>query len=241
MSRHNRPFRFKQFEVFHHRSSMKIGVDAVILGSWADFQYATSILDAGCGCGVISLMAAQRNKDAKVFAIDIDAESVDESNANFSTSPWCDRLSAELSDFTEFCGTKAGHSEFDYIVSNPPYFSSGIETPESIRLKARHQGTLSPHVILEKGRPILSAAGRIGMVVPFDQIEELKTDADNYGLFTVRSLIMAGRTGLPPKRVFMEFSKLPLPETVEYLAIENTDGTYSDEYVSLCKDFYLKF
>lgn len=91
MSRHNRPFRFKQFEVFHHRSSMKIGVDAVILGSWADFQYATSILDAGCGCGVISLMAAQRNKDAKVFAIDIDAESVDESNANFSTSPWCDR------------------------------------------------------------------------------------------------------------------------------------------------------
>ena len=86
-----------------------------------------------------------------MFAIDIDAESVDESNANFSTSPWCDRLSAGLSDFTEFCGTKAGHSEFDYIVSNPPYFSSGIETPESIRLKAYViKGTLSPHVILER-------------------------------------------------------------------------------------------
>lgn len=240
MSKHNRPFKFKQFEVSHHRSSMKVGVDAVILGAWADISQATTILDVGCGCGVISLMCAQRNPNAKIIGIDIHAESIEEARENYINSPWVDRVSAYLADFNHFRENFA--EKFDYIISNPPYFDSGIGTPETAREIARHQGGLSPEIILEKGRTLLTPQGKIGMVIPSNQSVSLEEFAKGTGLYPNRVLIMTGREGSLPKRVFIEFSfnSVYNPET-EYLTLEKGDGEYTDEYSSLCHDFYLKF
>lgn len=59
-----RLFRFKQFSVKHQLSAMKVGVDAVLLGAWADIADVRSVLDVGTGCGVIALAVAQRASDA---------------------------------------------------------------------------------------------------------------------------------------------------------------------------------
>ena len=53
-------FRFKQFTVNDERSTLKVGTDAVLLGSWAGHKDAENILDIGTGCGLLSLMLAQR-------------------------------------------------------------------------------------------------------------------------------------------------------------------------------------
>ncbi|MDE7438773.1 MAG: methyltransferase [Muribaculaceae bacterium] len=240
MSKHNQPFKFKQFEVSHHRSSMKVGVDAVILGSWADITDASSILDVGCGCGVISLMCAQRNPKAEIMAIDIDRPSIEEALDNFNSIPWRERLYPILSDFAMFCLTYK--SKIDYIISNPPYFDSGIDNPATVREKARHQGTLSPKIIIEKGRGILSSNGKIGMVIPIDQAESIKKYALSLQMSVCRELIMKGREGREPKRVFIEFSiKSDRNPETESLTLEKEDGEYTEEYRTLCHDFYLKF
>ena len=46
----------------------------------------TSILEIGTGCGVISLMLAQKS-DARIVAIDSDEESVNQAGANFHEKP----------------------------------------------------------------------------------------------------------------------------------------------------------
>ncbi len=243
MSKHNRPFKFKQFEVSHHRSSMKIGVDAVILGVWANIKEAHTVLDVGCGCGVISLIIAQRNQKASIISIDIDPESIAESIENISASPWNNRIRAELIDFSEFCLQYSCNNPLgiDYIISNPPYFDSGIDNPSSTRLKARHQDSLSPSIILEKGRKLLSRNGIIGMVVPIEQTEEIVTLGTSLGLSIVRKLILTGREGRAPKRCFIEFGLHHVVQAEELLTIEFKDGSFTPEYRSLCKDFYLKF
>lgn len=58
-------FRFKQFAVSHAISSMKVGTDAVILGSWADVKNSQTILDIGTGSGIIALMMAQKIQKPK--------------------------------------------------------------------------------------------------------------------------------------------------------------------------------
>ncbi|MDE6682224.1 MAG: methyltransferase, partial [Muribaculaceae bacterium] len=147
---------------------MKVGIDAILLGSWAEVKNRKRILDVGTGCGLIALMCAQRNSDAQIEAIDIDRGSVEEAQENFDDSPWKERLSVRKSDFIEHKGTA-----YDLIISNPPFFSSGITKIANPRERARHQDILSPKVLMEKGCGMLNPNGRIAMIVPFEQVEEL--------------------------------------------------------------------
>lgn len=222
---------------------MKVGVDAVILGAWANVQNARTVLDVGCGCGVIALMIAQRSQSAQISAIDIDPESVEEATENFSASPWSDRIMTKEMDFNDYCSQhmERNMEPLDYIISNPPYFDSGIYTPNSIRLKARHQGKLSPSIILEKGSALLSNKGMIGMVIPVEQTEGMIKFANSIGLNLIRKMIMTGREGREPKRCFIEFGKELKSVVAEQLTIEFTDGSFTPEYQFLCHDFYLKF
>ena len=222
---------------------MKIGVDAVILGAWANVLNARTILDVGCGCGVIALMTAQRNQTSTIEAIDIDKGSIEEAAGNFLASPWLERLVAKQIDFNDYCSRHIEQSiqPIDYIISNPPYFDSGVATQDSIRLKARHQGQLSPSIILEKGSNLISDSGIIGMVIPVEQAEELTGIANSIGLYTIRKMIMTGREGREPKRCFIEFGRHHVPFSTEHLTIEFHDGSFTPDYKSLCQDFYLKF
>ena len=89
-------FSFKQFTVYHDRCAMKVGTDGVLLGAWADVVSARNILDIGTGTGLISLMMAQRC-NARIRAVDIDADAVEQARGNVAASPWQDRIEVELS------------------------------------------------------------------------------------------------------------------------------------------------
>ena len=34
----NKPFRFKQFEIYQDQTAMKVGTDGVLLGAWANLE-----------------------------------------------------------------------------------------------------------------------------------------------------------------------------------------------------------
>ena len=53
-------FRFKQFTIHQEKCAMKVGTDAVLLGSWVLPENANHILDIGSGTGIIALMLAQK-------------------------------------------------------------------------------------------------------------------------------------------------------------------------------------
>lgn len=235
------PFRFKHFDCRHEKSTIKIGVDAVLLGCWADFTESGRILDVGTGCGVIAMIAAQRNLKARIFAIDVDPASIDEATCNFSICPWSDRLDAQVRSFDpEFCGN------YDHLISNPPYFDSGIKLPETRRLAGRHQGVLSPISLFKNGTNLLSGNGKITLIAPADQAEEILGCAKSCGFQISRKALVRGLPHKPFKRIMIEACKATdcndaeTPIT-ELLTLEDKPGVPTEEYRSLCKDFYLKF
>ena len=65
-------FQFKQFTIRQEKCAMKVGTDGVLLGAWADVTQARRLLDIGTGTGLIAIMAAQRNPELIIDAIEID-------------------------------------------------------------------------------------------------------------------------------------------------------------------------
>ena len=232
-------FHFKRFSVAHSRSSMKVGVDGVLIGAWADCQ-GDSILDVGTGCGLIALMMAQRNPSAEILAIDVDAPSVGEASSNFRKSPWGDRLEARLASYSAI--VNSGGFKFDRIISNPPYFDSGVTDFSTSRNVARHQGELSPSVLISSAKELLSDSGTLSMIVPAEFCDSLLSEGSDAGLCPVRICFVKGTTRKLPKRVMLEFSLGERGEpVVSTLAMFDSGGVPTEEYRSLCHDFYLKF
>lgn len=245
-------FRFKRFSVCHHRSSMKVGVDGVLIGCWADASGASRILDVGCGCGVVSLIMAQRFPRAGIVGIDIDTPSVEEASANAAQSPWPDRISFVHRDFAEFSSEARADecSRYDFIVSNPPFFDSGVTLISSRREQARHQGVLSPPSLLEGCRSLLNPGGDVAMVIPADQCQSVESHAEELGFALCRKCLVRGHPDVPFKRALLQWNLSPHHANpheashicpVHYLTLESPPGIPTDDYRILCHDFYLKF
>ena len=229
-------FTFKQFTIRHDRCAMKVGTDGVLLGAWTDVSHSCRILDIGTGTGLIALMLAQRCPQASITAIDIDAEAVEQAHENILSSPWKDRVEVLLQDVCPF----PANQQFDSIVSNPPYFIDSLKCPDSQRNTARHTDTLDAKRLLESVARLLSDNGRFSIILPAEQTDLLIQSAYTQGLYPSRQTAVITRPGLSPKRILMEFQKKKEAFHPDELIIELERHVYSEGYIALTKDFYLR-
>ena len=229
-------FAFKQFTVRHDRCAMKVGTDGVLLGAWTDLSHSRRILDIGTGTGLIALMLAQRCMDARITAIDLDSAAVEQAQENIQASPWKDRIEALQQDIC----TYHPNGTFDTIVSNPPYFIDSLKCPDGQRSTARHTDTLDADRLIGKVSELLSPDGSFSIILPAEQTEDLIRVADEKGLYPSRQTWVITRPGLSPKRILMEFRKTSTVFQPDELVIELERHVYSEEYIALTKEFYLK-
>ena len=128
-------FRFKQFEITQNDNAMKVGTDAMVLGSFVNSHGRKKGLDVGSGTGVLSLMIAQNNSDISIDAVELDALSAAEGELNFKNSPWPERLKTHHCDFLEY----ETEEKYDLIVSNPPYYQTTLVNNDDRKANARHE------------------------------------------------------------------------------------------------------
>ena len=84
-----KPFKFKEFTIYHDQAAMKVGTDGVLLGAWASVTHQpTSVLDIGAGTGLIALMLAQRCDAEIIDAVEREASAFEQCVANCEAAPW---------------------------------------------------------------------------------------------------------------------------------------------------------
>lgn len=233
-------FRFKQFSLSNSQSAMKVGTDGVLLGAWAQLPalaQCSNVLDVGCGTGVVGMMIAQRYPDATVTCIDISAEAVEECAGNISRSPFAGRVVVTQADFLRYdCDCR-----YDLIVSNPPFFTEHLHSPDPLRAAARHEDSLPLQSLMRGCARLLSPHGRVALVLPAGRDDEALLEASLAGLNAVRRCRVFTRDGKPSRRTLWEFAAEGGACVDSRLFIQNADGSYTDCYKTLVKDFYLQF
>ena len=231
-------FKFKQFTIYHDKCAMKVGIDAVLLGSWSSVENCKTILDIGTGTGIISLMIAQRST-ASIDAIEIDYNAVIQAKENVSASPWHDRISVSHISLQEF--TINNNKKYDLIVSNPPYFNNSTKTPDNLRTAARHTDTLSHEELIQNATSLLNSNGKICLILPLDEGLECIKIATNNGLYNSKKVIVYPKTKAKAKRILLEFRLEKSPTIDSELTIESEiRHQYTNEFSTLVKSFYLK-
>lgn len=235
----NKPFKFKQFTVQQDRCAMKIGTDGVLLGAWTSLKNKPfSILDIGAGTGVIALMLAQRSSAELIDAIEIDDDAYEQCVDNFEQSLWNDRLFCYHASLEEF--TDEIEEQYDLIVSNPPFYSEDYKSKNTQRDKARFADALPFEHLIESVSKLLSDQGEFSVIIPHKEEENLIASAATFGLFQNRILRVKGQPNSKIKRSLIAFSFRESGIKKEELIIEKSRHCYTEDYIALTKDFYLK-
>jgi len=238
----DKPFRFKEFTINQDKTAMKVGTDAVLLGAWCSLETCPdTILDVGSGTGLISLMMAQRSDAETIDAVEIDPDAYEQNVANFEKSGWSDRLFCYHSSFQDFSQEmKEEDEEYDLIISNPPFYNDNFETNDTSRNTARFTSALSFKELLESTSKILSDSGIFTIIIPFKEQTVFVSLAAKYRLFLNRVCSVRGTENSEIKRSMLEFSFYQKEVEETTLVIEKARHKYTQEYINLTKDFYLK-
>ncbi|MBE0649384.1 MAG: methyltransferase [Bacteroidales bacterium] len=231
-----RPFHFKSFSLHHHRSTMKVGTDAVLLGIWTDLTNVRSALDVGTGCGIISLLLASRAQ-VSVDAIELDKDSFEEAKQNFGESPYSDCFRIFNSDFNDFVPPK--NKKYDLIISNPPFFVNDLRSTDPKKRMARHTQTLTYDRLLKVSMELLNPNGKISVVLPYRESRLFLQQAILAGFFVEKKMLIFPMLGKEPNRINILIGHKSVEEQTEKFMIRDEYGEFTNQYVDFVKDYYV--
>jgi tRNA1Val (adenine37-N6)-methyltransferase len=218
---------------------MKVGTDGVLLGAWCPIDNNPySVLDIGAGTGILSLMLVQRSKAEQIDAIEIDENAYEQCVENFEASPWGDRLFCFHAGLDEF--VEEPEDKYDLIVSNPPFYTEDFKTKNTARDLARFQDAMPFEDLVEAAHLLLSENGIFAVIIPFKEEEKFITLAKDFELHPFKITRVKGTPTTEIKRSLLAFSKTQKQTLIDELIIETARHQYTEEYIDLTKDFYLK-
>jgi len=233
-------FQFKQFSIQQDRCAMKVGTDSVLLGAWCPIENNPfSVLDIGAGTGILSLMIAQRSNAEQIDALEIDEDAYEQCVENFENSPWGERLFCFHAGLDEFVDEP--EDEYDLIISNPPFYSEDYKTENSQRDLARFQEAMPFEDLIEAADLLLSENGIFAVIIPYKEEEKFIDLCAEVELYPIKVTRVKGTSTTEIKRSLLAFKRYELSTlTADELVIEINRHEYTDDYINLTKDFYLK-
>jgi tRNA1Val (adenine37-N6)-methyltransferase len=217
---------------------MKVGTDGVLLGAWVKVNGAARILDVGTGTGLIALMCAQRSV-SYIDAVEVDTDASDQATVNCKNSQWTDRIEVHCSTFQQYAIDTP--FTYDVIISNPPFFRNSLKPPDGKRSLARHDDRLDSESLIHYSVKLLSPAGHLAIILPYDQADQFINEAWFNQLYVLRKTAVRPYPGKNYTRCLIEFGR---QHTASFVSNEITirkgagDG-YTEEYRDLTSEFYL--
>ncbi len=232
-------FQFKTFTIHQQKVAFKVGTDSVILGAWAEMNNAKTLLDVGTGSGLLALIMASKFPELTITAVEIDAESAAEAEQNCRESPFHHRIQIVGDDFKSWAKSQSPKC-FDAIISNPPYFNNDLKNPDQRKSAARHTSTLNFSELAVGVSHLLKKQGLFYVILPAEQFDFFSQCALGASLYLSKKLYIKNKPSGNVIRVAGCFAKSENEIIESSLSIRNDNHQYSEDYIHLTKDLYIK-
>jgi tRNA1Val (adenine37-N6)-methyltransferase len=234
-------FQFKQFTVQHDRCAMKVTTDGCLFGAWVAKEVhrftglQVHLLDIGAGTGLLSLMVAQKNS-AAIDAVEIDPAAALQAQENVSASPWKETIFIIRQDVLQWKTTR----QYDCIFSNPPFYENELRSGNGIKNIAHHDEGLKLSGLFQFIKRHLKSEGRFFLLLPAKRETEAEALLQSHGLHLQRKVLVQQTLKHQPFRMMIQGRRQKVERvTEERVSIRDEKDTYTPEFVSLLKDYYL--
>ena len=237
----NTYFQFKQFTIEQQNCAMKVCTDACLFGAiLADKIYreqnkVSNLLDIGTGTGLLSLQVAQKNS-ISIDAVEIDRDSYEQAQQNFSNSPWSEKLRIYNTDILDFVADK----KYDCIISNPPFYEGDLKSDNSKKNAAKHDSTLKLEQLFKVIEEHLSPPGYFAVLLPYQRVDYFITLAADFNYKVQEKWMIRPTDAHPFFRGILFFSLAKTEIITKEISIKDSTGNYTAEFVDLLKEYYLQ-
>jgi tRNA1(Val) A37 N6-methylase TrmN6 len=217
------------------RAGYRVAIDPVLLAASINPKAGDRVLDVGAGTGAVALCLACRAGDAEVSGLEVNPDY--RNLAQQSAAINGQNVTFHEGDLFSLSPKLAGQ-QFDYVVSNPPYWSPESSRPASPGRNGAHfldgvtlAGWIGQCLALVANKGVLS------LIIPAEKIDEalaaLTDVAGEAALFPLWP-----KADVPAKRVILQArkqSRTPL-KMCPGLVLHQSDGTYTKAAQKVLRD-----
>lgn len=216
----------------------RFSIDPFILASHVQPHDAIKIIDAGCGCGVISILLAKKYSDLLITGIEIQSELAASAKKNVSDNDLENRIVVLCRDLKE---TQPEHinGRADIMVSNPPYKkrNTGRLNPNRQKAVARHEIHLDIEYLFISAKRLLNQKGRLYLIFPAERLEDINLSMAVNGFKPIFYRLVHTKKATTAKWVIVCAAKKNIKPciTLPSLFIETTKRSPGFKYLSTFK------
>lgn len=216
---------------------MKVCTDACLFGAIVaatDLKNARC-LDIGTGTGLLTLMIAQKNDIEIIDAVELNRDAATQALENISASLWKDKIKVHQEDILSFKPEK----QYDYIISNPPFFEDDLNSPDEAKNNAKHSTTLSLSQLLVIADKHLTKDGVFTVLLPYPRVKYFTEEALKAGFHLTEQILVKQTFKHKFFRGILFLSRKDSVIQKTEINIKDADYKYTPEFTAYLKDYYL--
>jgi tRNA1Val (adenine37-N6)-methyltransferase len=229
-----------ELEVFQAERGYRFGLETLLLTGFVQAG-VDSMLDLGTGSGIMPLVLTKFGKVAHATGVEIQAALVERAQRSVAYNDLSDKIQVMEADLCKL-SDKIKPSQFDLVISNPPYGrpGTGKQNPNSEKALARHEIRCHLRDVVEAAAYAVKVRGKFNVVVPPLRLTELIKLCEEFDLRPARMRMVHGRKELSAKHCLFEAirgGRMDLVIESPLIVYENTN-----EYTTKLKEIlYPKF
>lgn len=227
------------------KKGLTFGTDSYLLAAFARPRSFGSCVELGGGTGVVSLLAASRNKYAHIHTAEIQPYFAELIRRNAELNSLSDKISSHCADIRELTAETFG-GEVDCVLSNPPYMrsSSGKDNAALEMNIARREENGGINDFCQTAARLLKFGGYFTVVYRPDRMAELLTAMSNASLEPKRLVMIYPTADDKPCLILAEGKKgASAGITVArplLIYSDKASGAYTDDMQAVYDSFSLE-
>jgi len=170
-------------QIYQPETGYRFSIDSYLIANFANPPSGSTVIDLGCGVGVLGLLMCRKRDDLRFVGIECQGELVKYARRNIDVNSLRGRFDVIEGDIKEI-GDYLDSGSCRYVISNPPYIEQGRGKlpPDEGKATAKSEVRTSLDDFIKASDYLLVNKGRLAMIYDARRLSVLMLNLKVRGL-----------------------------------------------------------